>query len=629
MDPGDYEQMLVDTLRKSAAAKDGSGITLAPNAPTGVQVGQPDDYEAGLVAKLRSEALTDGLTKRSGSKDLRDKRFTPDLQNAPFGAGSSAEQVPEDEGVPGYSRGEALLNGVTLGAYPQLYAAGSKLFGQDYSKSLAYKNAARDAFIKEAPLANASGEILGSTASTLPLLAAGQEYALAPLASRLAGAFPKMAGTIADLLASAGKVGTGVSNTASGAVQGGAGSLLTSGLSDKPTLDQVKTGALIGAPFNVATAPALKYLFGQNVGKATAENAQALINQVGPDALPAGKIPGAPRVTSWLDKTFGGHNQDQQGAFWNRATDYAPNPTHELTSSWVADDRERIGKEMNDIQSAYSIPAGAPDAKLDAIATAAQSKMSVQNASKVQELVDKVKKNTNTSMTGEAYKDITGTNGLLDNYTTETPAIIGAARNIRGALNDAWRQSLPEDKQQAWDWAQEQYKRNRTLADVITAKGDATGAADPRRLYRAVTNHYGSVDNAMDYGELAKGGQLLGPPEGGTNAAHGGPFSRFARPFATTAAAVTAGNAASTMGIEHASQRLPELMMQALSSPEHYAIPAMTVGTGLAAGGFSHWLLNRPEATQNLLNVAMGLKQPALRGMNPLLPAATALYNRE
>lgn len=629
MDPNDYEQMLIDTLSKSAKSKDSSGITLAPNGPTGVQAGPPDDYEAALVAKLRSEAQTDSLTKRSSSKDLRDKKYIsdPDIARAPFGAGSAAEQVPDDS-VPGYNRGEALLNGVTLGAYPRLFAAGSKLFGQDFSEALKAKNAARDDFIKEAPLANAGAEMLGSTASTLPLLAAGQGYVAAPLAARLAGAFPRVAGTIADLLTSAGKAGTALTNAGSGAAQGGAGSLLTSGLSDKPVGEQVKTGMMVGAPFNVAAAPVLKYLFGQNINRATAENAQALLNQVGPEALAAGRIPGAPRVTSWLDKTFGHNNQDPHGAFWDRATDYAPNPTRELTSDWIAGDRERIGKEMNDIQSAYSIPAGAPDAKLDAIATAAKSRMSEQNANKVQELVDKVKKNTSTPMTGAAYKDITGTNGLLDNYTTDAPAIIGAAREVRGALNDAWRQSLPDDKQQAWDWAQEQYKRNRTLADVITAKGDATGAADPRRLYRAVKSHYGDVENAMDYGELAKGGQLLGPPEGTTNA-HGGPLSRFAKPFATTAAAVTAGNAASTMGIEHASHRLPELMMQAISSPEHYAIPAITVGTGLAAGGFSHWLLNRPEATQNLLNVAMGLKQPTLRGMNPLLPAATALYNRE
>lgn len=564
-----------------------------------------DEY----IAKFRPEALADALGKKA----------TP--------AKSYAERVKDSPGqvveTPGYGTGESILNGLLQGFYPQAFAAGSSLFGKDYSKSLAEKEISKKQFSEQNPGMSAATEITGSVASLLPMMALGQEYMAAPAGRMLATALPRAGTAIADFLGGASTGALKVPSLAArGAIEGATGATIASGLSDKPLAEQAKTGAILGAGLNPVLNIAGAKL-SSKINPTSVESAQALIDQGIP--VRAGQIPGASPITAGLDKVFSrGKNAKQNEAFSEALTEHAGLPAKNIDQKWVSANDTRIGTTMNNIQSVYTIPALETGLVNDlaAIRANATANMSVQNAAKVDDMVNKLEQNVLNPMNGKIYQNITQKNGILDNFSKDKD-IGSAVQQAREALDSAWGRALPADKKAAWDQARREYKITRTIDDSMGATGAAEGEYNPKRLLAAVERRFGNTANAGELGDLARGGQFLKAP--GEGFLHG--HSPYKLPLQVGMG--IAGGAAVTEGVKRASHYAPEFLAQMAHDPATYVGPAIGAGAAVGGGSILNWLLNRPAATQHLLDVTMGKASPILRGVNPALPFLVEGYNRQ
>lgn len=603
------------------------------NTPTTAQpVASPDMMDQ-HVAIMRAEALAAALEKK--------KKKAP--MPGDIGGMLPEASIGEVQAVPGYSSGESLLNGLLQGYYPQIFGGlAAKPFIQtnekeraaasaDYAKRMEEKTAAKKEFAVQNPGMALSTELGGSVASALPMMAAGQEYMAAPMGQMLRGLAPKVGGAIADFL---GGSSTGAmtvpSMAARSGVEGVANAGISSGLSERPLNEQLTTGGVIG----MGAGPVLRIAgdkLSSKINSTSAESAQALIDQGIP--VRAGQIPGASPVTSTLDKIFSrGKNAEQNELFSEALTGHANTSAtpatrtiaKDIDQKWVAKNDARVGKVMNDIQSVYSIPALDNDmltglAKVRADATA---NMSVDNAKKVGQLVDKIEENALNPINGKIYQNITRKEGVLDNFGKDKD-IQSAVHQVRDVLDDAWGRSLPVDKKASWDAARRDYKITRVIDDSMGASGAAEGAYNPKKLLAAVEKRFGNVENAGELGELARGGQFLKAPGEGIMSGH----SPYKLPLQVGMG--VAGGAAVSEGVKRASHYAPEFFAQMAHDPATYVGPAIAAGGALGGGSIMNWLLNRPAATQHLLDVTMGRKSPVLRGVNPVLPFAVEGYNRQ
>lgn len=596
----DFEQELVARLRRGASA-----------APAEVTPGPADDPEAALIARLRADALTSKL-------------LTPATKENPRG------QVLDS---PGWGMGAAILNGMLQGYLPDLYAgvtarpfvqtneAERRQAQTDYDNKFAAITFAKNNYGEENPGKNLTGEIGGSMATLIPGMAAGAA-AIAPIGAGIARAAPWAAGLV-DFLSGASSGAMKLPSLATrGAAEGAAAAAGSSGLSDKPLGEQMRTGAGIGALVNPAVG-AIAGKLGSHVNATTAETAQALLDQGVP--VRAGQIPGSNKVAQGLDKVFGGGNAAQSEAFGEKLTGYAGLPEKEISQGWVAKNDQRVGKVMNDIQSVYSIPAMESGllSDLSKIRSDALSNMSVDNAKKVSQFVTKIEDNVIDPMSGGTYKNLTQKGGLLDNIKADKD-IASVAPRLREALDDAWGRALPVDKKAAWDEARRHYKVTRVIDDSMGASGAAEGVYNPKKLLKAVEDRFGNVENAGDLGMLARGGQFLEPPGAApASAKHGA-----AKTIGTLALGGAAAAAASE-GSKVISHMGPEAIAALTQHPESYALPLL-LAAGLYGGAkMGNAALNGPRATQYLLDVSRGSRNPLLMGNNPILPMLVEGYNRQ
>ena len=340
----------------------------------------------------------------------------------------------------------------------------------------------------------------------------------------------------------------------------------------------------------------------------------------------AGQIPGSNKVAQGLDKVFGGGNAQQREQFAERLTGFAGSkPEKEINQAWVAKNDQRIGKTMNDIQSVYSIPALEPQLVNDlaGIRRYAIDNFSVDNAVKVDNFISKIEENLYNPMTGGVYKNLTQKGGLLDNISKDKD-IANVVPKLREALDDAWGRSLPVDKKAAWDQARKEYKITRVIDDSMGASGAAEGVYNPKKLLKAVEDRYGNVENAGDLGLLARGGQFLEPPSSApASAKHGAArtIGHIALGGAAAAAASEGSKVITHMG--------PEAIAALAQHPESYALPVMlALGAYGGAKGLNA-AMNSPRATQYLLDVSRGSRNPMLMGNNPLIPLLVEGYNRQ
>lgn len=558
-----------------------------------------EDYWAGVSARLRSQALGDQLA-------------------APTIADARGHVVD----TPDWNLGKSILNGMVQGWLPEM-AAPFRVHGggRDINDpTLAAELAARTQDIRNAREAYGQqnhgkallGETGGSMATLVPAMATG-----AGALGSAARAVPWLSG-IADFL--------GGSSLAGGAVRGGlegaASAVGASGLSDQPLREQVRTGAIVGAPLGVA-GRAVSNALGSHVNATTAETAQALIDQGVP--VRAGQIPGSNKIAQGLDKVFGGGNAAQREAFANKLTEHAGMPAKEINQSWVANNDKRIGQTMNNIQSVYSIPALEPGLlnDLSSIRSHALSNYSLENAKKISGVVGQIEENLFNPMTGPIYKNLTQKGGLLDNISKDKD-IANVVPKLREALDDAWGRALPADKKAAWDQARREYKVTRVIDDSMGASGAAEGVYNPKKLLKAVEDRYGNVENAGELGLLARGGQFLEPPGAApASAKHGA-----AKTIGTLALGGAAATAASE-GSKVISHLGPEAIAALSQHPESYALPLMLAGGLYGGARLANSALNGPRATQYLLDVSRGSRQPLLAGNNPLIPLLVEGYNRQ
>lgn len=578
---------------------------LLSGGPSDTYVAPKADMHDEAVARLRPDAIAEQLAK------------------APSKANAKGYQLD----VPDWNAGKAILNGMVQGYLPQMQAisrSGGLLegggipdesFNTRYGQNVRELKASREAYDKENPGKSLTGEIGGSMATMIPALATG-----AGAIGAGARAIPGIT-SIADLLTGSRAIAP-VLQSMRGGAEGIASGVGASGLSDASVKEQATTGGLVGALLG-PLGGAYNRMFGSHVTGTAADTAQALLDQgVG---LRAGQIPGSNKPAQLLDKVFGGGNAEQRAQFGQKLTGFAGMPEKEVSQNWVSRNDARIGKTMNDIQSVYSIPQLEPGLlhDLSSIRSDAISNMSVENAQKVSDFVRKIEDNTFSDMNGATYKNITQKGGILDNMSRD-PDIASAVPKLREALDDAWDRALPADKKAAWDQARKEYKVTRTIDDSMGATGASEGVYNPKKLLPAVEKRYGNTDNAGDLGLLARGGQFLEPPGAApASAKHGA-----AKTIGTLALGGAAAAAASE-GSHVLTHWGPEALAALSSHPETMALP-LALASGLyGAGKAANSALNGPRATQYLLDVSRGSRQPMLHGNNPLIPFGVEAYNRQ
>lgn len=596
----DYEQELRERLRRGTSA-----------APVEVTPGPADDPEAALIARLRSQVLADKIAVPATRANAR------------------GQVLP----VPDWNMGMAVGNGMLQGFLPKLAAGiSARPFVQttpeehaaaqaDYEKKLADMTAARENYGRENSGKALVGELGGSMATLIPVMAAGGS-GLAAIGSRIAGAAPWASGLV-DFLSGASSGAMKLPSLAArGAAEGAEAAAGSSGLSDKPLEEQIRTGAGIGAVVNPVVG-AVASRMGSHVNATTAETAQALLDQGVP--VRAGQIPGSNKIAQGLDKVFGGGNAAQREAFGEKLTGYAGLPEKEVSQGWVAKNDQRVGKVMNDIQSVYSIPAMESGLVNDlaGVRKHAIDNFSVDNAVKVNGFVNKIEENLYNPMNGAVYKNLTQKGGLLDNMSKDKD-IATAVPKLREALDDAWGRALPADKKAAWDEARRHYKVTRVIDDSMGASGAAEGVYNPKRLLKAVEDRFGNVENAGDLGMLARGGQFLEPPGAAPSSAHGGLSKLAGKGLLFGAGAVTA-----SAGGHVATHLNPAMIMEAMQHPEVYTLPIAGLTAALGGAYGLNKMMNSPRATQYLLDVSRGSRNPMLMGNNPALPMLVEGYNRQ
>lgn len=598
---GDIEQELIARLRRGTSAPPVE-VTPAPAA----------DPEAALIARLRSDALTSKLVAPA-------TRANPRGQVLP---------------TPGWGMGMAVGNGMLQGFLPEiagLAGTGGLLegggippdtnFAARYEQNVNRLKAAREDYGRENSGKALVGELGGSMATLIPGMAAGAG-AIAPLGAGIARAAPWATGLV-DFLSGAGGGALRLPSLAArGAAEGAEAAVGSAGLSDKPLGEQIKTGAGIGALVNPVVGGIAAKL-GSHVNATTAETAQALLEQGVP--VRAGQIPGSNKIAQGLDKVFGGGNAAQREAFGEKLTGYAGLPEKEISQGWVAKNDQRVGKVMNNIQSVYSIPAMESGLVNDlaGVRKHAIDNFSVDNAVKVNGFVNKIEENLYNPMNGAVYKNLTQKGGLLDNMSKDKD-IASAVPKLREAMDDAWGRSLPADKKAAWDEARRHYKVTRVIDDSMGASGAAEGVYNPKKLLKAVEDRFGNVENAGDLGMLARGGQFLEPPGAAPASAKHGTAKMVGNMALGGAAAVAASEGSKV--ITHMG---PEAIAALTQHPESYALPLL-LAAGLYGGAKAgNAALNGPRATQYLLDVSRGSRNPMLMGNNPMLPMLVEGYNRQ
>ena len=579
--------------------------------PADTIVAPKADMHDEAVARLRPDAVAEQLTAKPS-------RTNPKGYSLP---------------VPEWNMGKSVLNGLLWGGLPGITAGlqgpGAGIAGldiddprvrADYEQRRKAVEGIRADYERENPGKALVGEMGGSMATAIPAMAAGAG-AIAPIGRAASAAAPWLSGVVDFLSGASRGVARLPSLATRSAAEGVASAALTSGLSDKPLEDQLKTGAVLGGALG-PVAGTIADKFGGHVTGTAADTAQALLDQG--VAVRAGQVPGSNKVAQGLDKIFGGGNAEQRAQFAEKLTGHAGLPEKEVSQEWVSKNDARIGKVMNDIQSLYTIPQLEPGLlhDLSTIRSNAISNMSVENAQKVSDFVRKIEDNTFSDMNGATYKNITQKGGILDNMSKDKD-IANAVPQIRKALDDAWGRALPTDKKAAWDQARKEYKVTRVIDDSMGATGAAEGVYNPKKLLKAVEDRYGNVENAGELGLLARGGQFLEPPGAAPASSHG--LSKLASRGLLFGAGVAAADAGS-----HISNHIStEMLMSALQHPETYVLPVAGIGSVLGAGKLANAALNGPRATQYLLDVSRASRQPMLRGTNPLLPFGVEAYNRQ
>lgn len=473
--------------------------------------------------------------------------------------------------------------------------------------------------------------IAGNIAGSAPLM----EVAGARLAPLLKGAGPVgefVAGKSGgNLLMRAASQGT------NGAIQGGTAAALTSGGSEMPVGDQIRSGALFGGTLG-SLAPVVgaagKMVAGSGNGGAASETA-ALARKARDEfdiPIRAGQVSGSPFV-KYLDSSlnevplsgYAKSSANQRQAFSKAVAKTIGEDAPGLTQDVMAKAKARIGGEFDRVAKNTTITNS--DSLLTNLGSITKEASSVLPEGEVSPLLNQVESIASAidpktrALSGEGYQALTRKGAPLDRLASSSnPNLRHYAQQMRGALDDALQASASGEDVAALKAARRQYKNLKTIED-LSEKAGPDGDISPASLLSAVRKSYGSYaySGAGDMGDLAKIGQrfLKEPPNSGTATRHtimnmltlGGPA--MAAEMFTQNPVLAAKVAAGTAALAGSRIIAGRLVGTALDNP---LTRAMALGPKSAAAG--------PVGQQSLMN------QQGKRLIGRALPIVATDMNR-
>ena len=368
------------------------------------------------------------------------------------------------------------------------------------------------------------------------------QMAPATLAGMGAGAVASRLPIVGNLLSGAaegGPITRLLSLGGQGSVQGAAGAAATSGQSDVPFGQQLKTGALAGGFLNPIVGAAAGIKNALTVDPDTAALAQAAVSHGMP--LRASQISNSPalryfdamlRITPFSG--YGQNSAELQTAF-NRAAALTMGESADRLSPTVFQNaRTRIGGVFDDVANNTTIN---PTAATDLVNTLANietraSRLTGQEYGAVRSHVDDVMdalSNNGGTIPGDVYLSLTKKGSpLFDAMDNDNSNISQRAHDIKDALDQALQSSATPEQAAALGAARSQWKNMKTLAPLL-GRADTIGGAlpsmgdiSPAALRARVNQVFGPEAAAMGYdgdlGQLAQIGQrfLKEPPSSGT-----------------------------------------------------------------------------------------------------------------
>ncbi len=470
---------------------------------------------------------------------------------------------------------------------------------------------------QENPLYGATTEIIGSLPLALGAAAVGQHYIAVPAARIAATAAPRLL----EAFPSAARV---LGEAFGGGVQGAAGALATSGLSDRPVMDQMREGAAFGAVANPVMYAGRRVIGLESSFTPETLNAAKAAQRAGIPLRP-GQLQGA----SWglrLQEALSGQ-PGRERALYNRLSEALGNPTGVIDQQWLNSTRRQHGNVMEIIEMANK---WTPDQRtlneMSALRSALSSRMDTANEQKVRGLIEDVAKNIIShggmaGIPGKVFKNMVGKDGLVTQFTkNENPAVAAAAKELKEILEGTYGRTLPQSEREAWTKARQSYK----FLSAIDEQLSTGKPLDPNALVKAVESRTGGDYTKarvgdVNLGDIAHGASAVMKPGQGVSL-HPTHTQRTGLGLAANLA--LAGGATGGLGAAYlAHEPTREMARQIAHDPIGTAAPvagsALATLLGLKLLGSR---VNTPKALERTIEAARrGAEPQHFGGVNPLL----------
>ncbi len=318
----------------------------------------------------------------------------------------------------------------------------------------------------------------------------------------------------------------GLSRATGGALQGAQASALTTSTNDRPALDQIGSGALLGAGLGVG-APAVaaageRMVYGGPLASGPVTDlATTALSKYG-IPLRAGQIRGAAGDRgAWTADSnllgsspkFAANNEAQKGAFMKALTSTYGDPSGVVAPQALEAAKGGLGQVFDRVaQNTKITNTDALQTKLGSIVKDAQDVLPDNEVApllrQVQNIGDQVE---NGTMSGAAYQALTRKGAPLDRaMNSDNPNVAHYAGQVREALDDALEASAAPQDLADLQKARFQYKNLMTVAK-LAPKADANGFISPPLLRGAVNTNFknAAFKGAGNLGELARIGQTF------------------------------------------------------------------------------------------------------------------------
>lgn len=461
------------------------------------------------------------------------------------------------------------------------------------------------------PIGSAVGNIAGAAADAVGT-AAGKVAPILETGINRGASF--LSGTAGGAGGVVPRAVQGASVVTNGALQGGTAGAINAGQSDAPLLDQVKTGAELGAVAApvvrggvAALGAAKRALGGGDINPEVAKLAQLARDKYGIN-LTLDQVSPSPFVQnlgSALRQVPGSGMAPAQAALQSQFTKAVGGTIGEnvdqITPGVMQRAAQRIGGVMDDVASqtpaipAADLKAGLAQVQHDASYLTNEQRQVVNKH--VENVLDAV--GPSGAITGQQYQSLTKFNSPLGKAMRSSDSDVrNAAIDIRSHLDDALQQSLPDGSplaQQLKD-ARLQYKNLKTIEPLVI-KGEP-GEISPQALQGQVNRSFkgrGMREAQPDLAELADIGHQ----------------------FNLRSDSGTAGRSLISAGLGAAGGLATSLV----SDPMNALYGAGGMGASVLAGRVAGNVLRNPARINSLIQTGVTPAAPALPSLaNQLLP---------